>query len=250
MMIENNEDEIIELEKSLEKNRKKEPSEVIEIRHTDERTPSGEGDLKAQLAEEKRRREELEVIVGIEAEKSWEIERDSLLQKVPESRREAIKNFISDDPEKLNQIKASMILQGQIEEDEDESEEKTPSGRARLPEYMLPPDQRGQVRSPTYSNPTIQKYSDLYAILRSPTSTEEQKNEANQILDETFVEIRKGLQSRAKNNPYTLPTGVVTHCWFCGAIVEADLTTGIPCPYCGKRFGIDPFPRNPHFQPK
>jgi len=239
-------DEIEEVEEELQRKKaqKREPDEVIQIQHIDDRN-------KPLTKNERLEYENLQLVVEAEALKQFETEKENLLQNIPESRRKKLKDFISDDPDKLQQVKASLILQGQdFDDDEDDEEEITPAGRARLP-----PDrnsnQRSQSRNQMYdNNPTIQKYSDLYAIIRNPKSTQEQKAEAEQILDETFAEIRKGLRNRSKSNPYQLPTGVVNHCMKCGFVTEIDLSKGTPCPNCGFKFGIDDFPRNPKFQPR
>ncbi len=227
---------------------KKEPTEVIEIRHVDERgaEPS---DLQAQLDAEKKKNENLSLIIEAEAIHDFEIKKSNLLKNVPEARREKISDFIGEDSEKMAQIQASLIISGQDLEDfydDNVQPQKSPSGKVG----MLPQNEGRQTGRVSYTNPVIQQYSDLYGILRSPTSSAESKAEAEQLLDDAFVEIGKGLRSRSRNNPYSLPRGVVTHCFFCGGIVEADLGKGIPCPHCKFRFGIDKFPRNPKFQPR
>lgn len=232
-----------DLEKEMRK--KKQPDYLVEVKHTND--SKDEPSTSNELEDLRRQNAEKDLIIEAQAMKKWIEDRDKLLQKVSPDRREAIKNFVGDDPDKLAQVEGSLLLQGQLEDDEED--ERTPAGRARLPDSMLPPNQR-QSRTPMYDNPTIQKYSDLYTILRSPTSTAEEKVEAEQILNETFSEIKRGLKTRSKNNPYQLPTGVVNHCWKCGYVTEVDLSRGTPCPNCGYRFGIDDFPTNPQFQPK
>lgn len=230
------------------KKKKKEPSEVIEVRHVDDRESiKGESDLQAQLERERKKNENLSLIVEAEAQKDFLENRDNLLKKIPENRRTAIEDFIGDDPEKIEQVKASLILAGQSfdEDDDDKAPEKTISGRAVLPDYN-PEIKTGRTG---YTNPAIQKYSDLYAILRSPTATEEEKAEVEAILDDTFDQIREGLKSRKRGDNYSLPSGVVSHCMKCGMVVEADLAK-VPCPYCQYDFSKMKLPRNPKFFPK
>jgi len=225
------------------------PDSLIEVRHTQEGgSTTNSGSSSSEVENLKHQIEERDLIIEAEAMKTFLENRDELLRKIPKDRREVVKNFVGDDPDKLAQIEGSLLLSGQIEED-DEIPESSPAGRARLPDSMLPPEQRGQGRTPTYQNPTVQQYHELYQIIRSPTSTEQQKQEAEAILDSTFVEVRRGLESRNRNNPYQLPTGVVSHCMNCGAVVEADLTK-TPCPHCGFDWSKDKLPRNPAFQPK
>ena len=206
-----------------------------------------DGNLEGELAKKDERIADLENVVEIEAMRQLETDKQDLLKMVPVNRREAIEKYVGDDFQKLEAVKASLILQGNFgEEDEDnEPPEQTISGKATLPDYMLHPNQRGQVRSPT----PVQMYSDLYTIIRSPTSSAEEKSEAEQILDDAFNEIGKGLRSRSRNNPYSLPHGIVTHCMACGTIQEKDLGKGLPCSHCGHRFGVNKFPRNPKFHP-
>ncbi len=240
---------------------RKRADEVIELRHTYEQLEKSgvtsekvsKSDLEAELESEKKRREEAELVIEVIANKDYEQKKLNLLKNIPEDRREKISNFIGDEPEKLAQIQAGLLLSGQdIEDyyDENVQPQKSPSGKAGMSPSMMSLNQQSQTRSPTYTNPTIQKFSDLYATLRDSTSSAESKAEAEQLLDDAFVEIGKGLRSRSRNNPYSLPNGVVSNCWRCGNVVEMDLGTGKPCPYCSHRFGIDKFPRNPKFQPR
>ena len=222
------------------------PDYSVEVRHVEGEKVS-ESDLQAQLESEKKRREDLETVVELEAYRQFERDRDNLLKNIPSERREKIKEFIGEAPERIEQVKASLILAGQdFDSDDNEEPKKTIAGKATLIDSKNQGRETGRV---SYTNPVIQQYSDLYSILRSPTSSEQEKSEANQILDDAFVEIGKGLRSRSRNNPYSLPTGCVSGCMKCGKIVEMDLGTGKPCPYCQHRFGIDKFPRNPKFHP-
>ncbi len=232
--------------RALEKKKKeRSPDYTVEILNKIEKY--NESDLESKLAVERKKREELELIVGIEAEKKFMTDKENLLQKIVEGRRDKISDFIGEDPEKIESVKASLILQGQDFDDENDDDAPAPTSPAG--KVTLQSEQGGHTERVSYQNPTIQKYSDLYSIIRSPTCSEQEKSEAEQILDNTFNEIGKGLRSRSRNNPYSLPTGVVTHCMNCGMICEQDLGKGIPCPHCQHRFGIDKFPRNPRFQP-
>ena len=244
-----------EYDKSLKKAlRKRIPDELIEIKHTGLPT-EGESDLQAQLEAERKKNDEYSLIIEAEAMKNIITERDNLLKRIPSERREQVESFIGKDdpdPSRMEQVKASLILQGQNfgdDEDDDTPAPKTVSGRAVMLDSSLPQNQGGQVRSPTYDNPTIQQFSDLYAILRSPTSSAEQKAEVEQVLDETFAEIRKGLKSRPRNDPYRLPSGIVNHCYKCGMVSEIDLSKNA-CPHCGYDFSKEPMPRNPKFEPR
>jgi len=239
-----------QLRKEKEKNRR--PDQLIEIRNTYEKNESSdESNLQAQLEAEKRKNENYSAIIEMEAQKQFESDRDKLLGRIPSGRREQISDFISDDPSKLEQIKASLLLQQDFDdEDDNEPAPTSPKGKAGLPDYMLPQNQGRQTGKVSYQNPTIQAYSDLYSIIRSPTSSAESKAEATQLLDDAFDQIGKGLRSRTKNNPYSLPSGVVSHCWKCGGIQEVDLGTGKPCKFCGYRWGIDKFPRSAKFHPR
>ena len=238
------EEGISEQLEALQKKKKEPDYRVEDVNRTEK---GDEYNLQAQLESEKKRREDLETVVELEAYRQFERDRDNLLKNIPSEMREKIKEFIGETPERIEQVKASLILAGQdFDSDDDEEPEKTIAGKATLIDSQNHGRETGSV---SYANPVIQQYSDLYGILRSPTSSAESKAEAEQLLDDAFVEIGNGLRSRSRNNPYSLPHGVVTHCFSCGGIVESDLGKGIPCPHCGHRFGIDKFPRNPKFQP-
>lgn len=244
------EEEINELEDDISKKRKKSPDYRVEIVNVDERNPTDEGSLQEQLEAEKKRRKSAELIIEAEAMKEILKSRDSLLQRIPESRREQIRTFIGGDdpdPEKIESVKASLLLQGQDFGDDEDDNKPAPvslSGRAMMLDSS--PIESGRT---TYQNPHIQKYSELYRIIRDPKTSAQEKSEAEQILDETFAEIRKGLKSRSRNDPYTLPSGIINHCYRCGMVSEIDLSKN-PCPHCGYDFSKEPMPRNPKFEPR
>jgi len=235
--------------RALEKKKKEHSADyIVEIVNKTEK--GDESDLQAQLIEERKRREQAELIIESEAMKQFLTDKENLLQKIAEGRRDKISDFIGEDPEKIESVKASLILQGQnfCDEDDDNAPAPTaPSGKVGLVDSQ---NQMGNVRRQTYRNPTVQAYADLYSVIRSDTSSKQEKSEAEQILDDAFSEIGRGLRSRSKNNPYQLPSGIVNHCMNCGMICEQDLGKGIPCPNCGYRFGVNKMPRNPHFHPK
>jgi len=232
-----------EIESEVKK-RKKEIDTLIEVRHTSD-IEGNQGNLEAQLEAEKERNKNLSLIVEVEANRQFELDRNNLLSKIPEARREKIKEFVGDDPSKMETLRGSMILSGQDFDDDDDKPEKTIAGRAVL-KGSNPEIETGRSG---YSSPIIQKYSDLYGILRSPTSTQSEKDEVEGILDDAFDQIGRGLRSRRRGDNYMLPSGVVSHCMNCGAVVEADLTK-VDCPYCGFSWSRgDKLPRNPKFVP-
>jgi len=112
-----------ELEEEIEHAVKSKSDRVIEIKH------SGLVDKKAfeKLREEL---EEKNQILALQAEKSFRDEKASVLEQVPEEKREEIENLIGENPDVLENLKATLILQ---DNQQPERGRKAPSGKASLP---------------------------------------------------------------------------------------------------------------------
>ena len=217
--------------------------EVITVKHEFGFAPKSSEDLsKASKEDLEAKVKEMELIIESEALKTFKEERDALLAQIPEDRREDIKEFIGADPDKLEQIKGSIMLHKQVQ---DEPTRKVVKGKATL----LGSKPETSLAQTAYADPYLQKYSDLYQTLRDPTASAEEKEEAETILNDVFAEITKGLKTRRRGDPFMLPTGVVSHCPKCGMVVEVDIGK-VPCPYCGYNFGTDKYPQYPKATPK
>lgn len=233
-----------ETEEELEE--KFEKKETVNVRVKHEGLQPSDKELKAKYKAEKKKREELELVVEAEALKDFEDEKEQLLQKIPEEKREKMRDYIGEDPDKLESVRANLILSSDEDDDEDDEEYKKPTvGKAML----LEGSREGQSNRRQYSNPVVQMFSDLYRVIRDPKSSEEARKEAESRLDDAFVEISKGLKARPRGSPYMLPTGVVNHCYKCGMVSEVDLAQN-PCPYCGYDMRTDKFPKYPYWQPE
>lgn len=66
--------------------------------------------LQDQLAEEKKKREEYEQMVALQAQKDFEAEKAAVLAQVPESKRTDIEKMIGDDPDVLEEVKRNLVL--------------------------------------------------------------------------------------------------------------------------------------------
>lgn len=214
-------------------------------------------EVKAQLAKEKKRREELELIVEAEATKSFEKDKTDFLNLIPdENKRNELSEKIGDDPDSLNQYKmmssfltdalerAGVTVTGKSEngeeneggngeesddanngeseeeetDSEDEEEETTPTGRATLPEGGNKP-----VGAENYK-----AYVDeLYEILKNPTKTPQEKQIADKQVNELFGEMLRGIKATGQL-PHLPP---ISECPNCGYILSNPETE--TCPRCG-----------------
>lgn len=215
------------------KKKKKIADEVIELRHTYEKpVATNKSDLESQLVAEKKRREELELIVEVEATKHFEDEKNAFLNLIPdEEKRNEIAEKIGDDPQVLQEyqrmasflasaLKGSGVkITGLPEEDEEDS--YTPSGRATLP-------QGNQGVAENYK----EYVNELYEILKDPEKSVKERKIADQKINDLFAQMVLGIKARGSRNqdmPYLPPTA---SCPNCGAQLIGDLES---CPHCGWR---------------
>ncbi len=210
------------------KKKKKIADEVIELRHTYEKpVATNESDLESQLAAEKKRREELELIVEVEATKHFEEEKNAFLNLIPdEEKRNEVSEKIGDDPEVLREYRkmasffSTMLQKAGVRVTDNEGEEFTPSGRATLPNQN-----QGSVAE------NYKEYVDeLYDILKDPEKTTKEKKIADKKINDLFAEMVLGIKARGSRNqdmPYLPPTA---SCPNCGAQLIGDLES---CPACG-----------------
>lgn len=214
--------------------------------------------LQKQLEDEKKRREQLELIVEAEATKQFENEKDTFLSLIPdEDKRNELNEKIGDDPTVLNQYKmmssfltdtlerAGVKVTGKPEnddgndednenEEENESDDVDESGDEDVEdnddgEEATP---AGRAKLPSDNTPvgadTYKAYVDeLYEILKDPTKTPQEKQIADKQVNELFGEMLNGI--KATGQLPRLPP--VSECPNCGYILSNPETE--TCPRCG-----------------
>ena len=232
----NNEETEINEEELL----KRKPNKIIEVRHTMEKAKKGE------LEKTKAKLEEREAQLGLIALRSFEQEREKLLELVPEDKREELAEFV-DTPEKLETIR-------KIYSPEEETSTKPPTGKATLSPIRTPSETPSFDVDQKYADPWVQKISDLYDIIGDNTGkvSASDKLKAQRTLDNLYFEVRKGLKDRRDKGlgDYVYPKNARFgwNCQSCGKTNQSNsrAESGVPCKFCGYRFGIDPVPTHPY----
>lgn len=271
-------------------------------------------DLKKQLDAEKKKREDYEQIIALQAEKDFKNEKAAILAKIPEEKRESIEKMIGDDPEVLEDVKRDLLLRdvfvpaappantgdgkggdnagegdgkggeqtdaekfdteldeflAQVEDDDKRTElaekftykpddaqslaiakeklndakvmtsiltnaiqagggritgKKAPAGKATLPTNNLPDNAND-----------FKAYVDtLYATLRDPTKTEEEKASVSGMLDQLFGEMVKGLRVAKGKYGHAVASYQVMECPNCHALLTGETGEEIDnCQLCG-----------------
>jgi len=191
---------------------------------------------------------ERESQLALIALKEFEDDKSKLLKIVPDDRKEELSEFV-DTPEKLETLRKIYVPE------EEENPPKAPAGKATLgirtgsetPSFDV---EKG------YNDPMIQKISDLYNVIGDPKSSAEEKKRANRVLDNLYLEMRKGFKERRSRGEidyiYPRKGRFGWTCLSCGKAVQSNSRpeTGIPCPHCGYKWGKDPMPTEPHDTPQ
>jgi len=183
-------------------------------------------------------------VVALMGLKEFESLKEKVLELVPEDKREEIDEFC-DTPEKLETLR-------KIYSPEEETSTKTPSGKATISPIKTASETPTFDVEKGYSDPWIQKISDLYNVIGDPKASAEEKKRANRVLDNLYLEMRKGLKDRRNKGEidYVYPKKG-RYGWTCQACGKANQTnsrpdSGIPCVHCGYKFGVDPVPTHPY----
>jgi DNA-directed RNA polymerase subunit RPC12/RpoP len=229
----NEENETEETEKS---------DKTITIKHEFARKgKKGESPLIAELREKLQERTDQLSLIAL---KEFEGDKQKLLELVPEDRKEELEEFV-DSPQKLETLRKIYSAE------EEETSTRAPAGKATLPVKMGSETPSFDVEK-GYSDPWIQKISDLYNVIGSPKSSAEDKQKAERVLDNLYLEMRKGLKER-KNQAqldyiYPRKARYGWNCQGCGRTNQTNSRpeTGIACVHCGYKFGIDPVPTHPY----
>lgn len=224
-----------ESKEELEKLRKN--ARVIQVKHTFENVDNTK-DTEEGIETIKEERDSLKAIVGTVALQEFSKSKSEILQSVPESNREKIEEFIGDDPDRLEQIKGTLLASGKP---------LRPSGYdwASNPEDIETPPPKGLVGLPSASfgkkRGVKGAIDEIYAILENPNADYRMKAEAERRATLMFRELMKGRKQaiRSGNPNYQIQSWT---CPQCGKIVTEPRkanTDPEKCPYCGWTQKID-----------
>lgn len=221
------EDCICQIESALNK---KGADKVIRVEHVGlpnaPKTSESPEELKQKL-------EEREAQLATLALKSLEKQKKALLATIKdENRRKYVDEFIGDDPEKLEQVKATAIMLGKalqiggigIEgEDEDTS---------------VPPKGTATPKAPSTYDSTLQAnykvIDELYDILQNPKSTDEEKKQADMRIKSLLEAWISGRRQAYRQNPSHKYYIGVTTCPKCKQFIHSPRGTfPSKCDKCG-----------------
>ncbi len=176
----------------------------------------------------KKERDDYAQIVQLQAEKAFEEEKDAVVAQFPESEQEKISDLISDDPDKLEQVKTQLALNPPVIR----QTSSRPRGKASIP------SQRDNAEYDVQDgNEYHEIVDDLYKTAKfDPNPMNREK--ANDQIDALFNEYEKGMfEHRHENVKFT-----ATQCLRCGSIlsgVDAErYVAGKGCSVCGYKSGV------------
>lgn len=219
---------ICEIEGAVGRTRDKKGVEVIRVEHVGIASKGTEDreDLKAKLEQ---REEELEVI----ALKQLEREKKKLLDTIEDPNKKAyVDRFIGEDPSKLEQVKATMIMLGKaleiggysVEDNPEDTESPPPSGVAK----GIPPEGR-------LLGSGISQINAVYDILENPKSTDAEKAEARKKADELLSQFIAGRREAIREDPkhrYYVGYSMCPKCLKPIFLRKGDKEARV-CPECG-----------------
>jgi len=163
------------------------------------------------VEELKKKVADYEVVIELSAQKEFERELDNILTKIPEHKRSEVKEYIGDDPDRLEATKAALLLNFNHNEPEPSSKKRV-SGKASLP-----------IQTKT------EYINDIFHIATSTTSPKAQREYAKGKIDELWQhfqqnpEAKEALKKSLKNQET-----FVMNCPECGSLMY-----GRKCPTCG-----------------
>ena len=236
-----------------EENRMPKADRIIRIEHRlKQSTEDGlDEQFKEQLAKLKQERDEANSIIALNAEaelrkeaEQFETEKNQFLDLVQdESKRQELEekfNYIDDlgeiDVDQFERAKDRLsdakLWSGWIAQGIEQSGGRItgigkPSGKAVI--------RREPYSSGDKSVDDAKQYIDeLYAIKRNPSKTEDEKMQADKLLDELFMSVIKGINVAKRRTGRGLGNYQINECPSCHQLIQSPL--GVPfnsCPSCG-----------------
>jgi len=211
-------------EELAEELKKKDRDVTITVKHEGLGRDKSEG-------ESGRTKEELEAIVSTMAYKEFEKQRDEFLSGIKdETKREEMKEKIQE-PEDLERAKLvrDLIVAGVTQhgghvegyENEEFTEKLPPSTPAKA---VASSGKRG-------SPEDVEQYiNELYDVASDPTKTQKEREYAEQMINQLWREIKKGLIKSGKKTIEMLPT---MQCPKCGTVITSPHGVIPECGSCG-----------------
>ncbi len=197
----------------------REPDRIVRIESV--QVPS-----KEEFEKVKKQKEDYERIIALQAEKSFRDELSEFLSQVDDDeKREAIEKMIDNDPERLENAKMmTSILEQAIHAGGGRvTGRRMPSGKASLPQ-----------NNSGFSDSYKEYVDTLYETLKDPSKSDLEKESANQMLDQLFGEMVKGLRVAKGKYGHAVPSYQVTECPNCRLLLTGERGEEIDyCPRCG-----------------
>lgn len=209
-----------------------EPDKVIRIEHKFQKSKgfdeSIDKGIQEQLIEEKRKRLDYEKVIALQAEKSFQDEKNAVLEQYPEDKRDEIEDLIGDNPDVLEDVKRDLLLHGS----QVPVRRHRPSGKAVLRDVdsnIETINQEDEFRS------YVDKLYKKARLSRDPI----EKVEAEREISKLFNSYEQGM-SEFKDRKVKF---VVTQCLSCGSVITGSdaqrfVARKIPCPFCNYKGGL------------
>lgn len=158
----------------------------------------------------KRERDEYRSVIELQAEKEFERELSDILDKVPESKKEQIKEYIGDDPDRLEATRAALLLNFGDPEPEP-AQKSRPTGKAPLP-----------------TKPRTEYIDDVFNIATNTTAPKASRDLAKSKIDELWKHFQNNPEAKeAIKKSLQNQQSFVMNCPECGSLMY-----GRRCPNC------------------
>ena len=207
---------------------------VVEIRHTGLKDPKA---IEKEMEKLRNENEEFKNLIALEAMKSFEKDKEELVNQFPENRRTEISEHIGESVETLENVRTSLLLQSDNPRNSPVTK-RAPSGKAPLPQINNDePVKDG-------ANPFRDYIANLYMTAKKSTNPVERDN-AEKEIHKLFNEYEKSMFEHKSTEFKT----TATQCLQCGVVLtgrDAELYASRKgkCSSCGYAGGIVPVPRH------
>jgi hypothetical protein len=174
----------------------------------------------------KKQKEEYERIIGLQAEKDFRNELDEFLSQVDnEDKKAQIRAMIDNDPDRLENAKMMTSI----------LEQAIMAGGGRVTGRRAPSGKASLATNNSGISDDFKTYVDtLYATLRDPTKSDLEKESTNQMLDQLFGEMVKGLRVAKGKYGHATESYQVMECPNCRLLLTGQSGAEIDyCPSCG-----------------